>query len=78
MAKKHVMPSELRQLQKEYAADLLERVKKAPCPECKARPGKPCISDRAPFVGRELARAHWGRHNAAKILGYVRGKYYKE
>ena len=77
-AKKHVMPPELRQLQKEYTAELLERIMKASCPTCEAKPGQPCIAGRGPYRGREMKRAHWGRHNEAKRLGFVYGHYYKE
>lgn len=69
------MPAKLRQLQKEYNADLLARVLKAPCPYCGAKPGQPCKSQ---YRRGNIAGAHWHRTNESKRRGYVQGKVWKD
>lgn len=75
VADEHLMPAQLRQLQKEYAADLLARTMQAPCPLCGARPGKPCKSQ---YRKGDIAGAHGQRRNEAKERGFVQGKCWRE
>lgn len=59
---------------RKYNADLLTRVKRARCPRCGARPGKPCRST----MDRDVKWTHWSRHNEAKRLGHVTGSWFDE
>lgn len=58
-------------LDRAYAADLLERRKRAPCPVCGAPRGKPCIRG-----GKPKAGVHWQRAYEANVRGYVKGPDY--
>jgi hypothetical protein len=61
----------------EYREDLLARVHRVACPVCKAKPGKNCLA-RWNGVGRprEVKWCHGWRHNEAKKLGLLKGRWY--
>ena len=61
---------------KKYRLDLIKRVLKAPCPRCKAKPNEPCVGKQGPFRGS--GTQHASRHNEAKRLGFVEGKWFDE
>lgn len=72
-----IMSRGLRLKLAEYNKDLLSRVRRVACPVCGARPGENCTA-RWNGVGgpREVKWCHGWRHNEAKKLGLLKGKWY--
>jgi len=70
--------AQLHRLHKEYLLDLRERVLRAPCPRCKAKPKQLCrgIDQRSGRKRDWATSTHWDRHNEAKRLGFVHGKHF--
>jgi hypothetical protein len=59
-----------------YLQGLLARVLRVRCPMCRAAPKKPCQA-RWNGVGkpRAVKWCHGGRHNEAKRVGLLKGRY---
>jgi hypothetical protein len=69
-----VMSARLRQEMKRYNEGLLRRVLRAACPHCKAKPGKPCRGT----TGWPTKGTHTSRHNEAKRVGLIHGRWFDE
>ena len=72
-----IMTRALRLQLQGYMRGLLSRVRRVRCPLCGARPQKPC---RARWNGqgapRDVKWCHGARHNEAKRVGLLQGRWY--
>jgi hypothetical protein len=63
----------------EYRVELLERVRRVQCPVCGAKPKENCTARRSgQGWRREVKWCHGWRHNEAKKLGLLKGKWYDD
>jgi hypothetical protein len=69
------MPLSARKALGEYKDNLLWRVRKAECFYCGAKAGERCIT---PRTRRRTQGCHASRHNEAKRLGFVQGRWFDE
>jgi hypothetical protein len=71
-----VMSPKLLAEAKKYRLGLIKRVLKAPCPHCKAKPGETCVGKLGSMTKTGIQ--HASRHNEAKRLGFIEGKWFDE
>jgi transposase len=73
-----IMKLALRLKLQEYRAELLDRVRQVRCARCGAKPKEPCVNPRGPQIGKSGQWCHGWRHNEAKRVGLVKGRWFDE
>jgi len=66
--------TKLRTELKKYREDLIHRVRQVKCFRCGAKSNEPCVGS----TGRIGQWCHWTRHNEAKRVGLVKGRWFDE